>query len=514
MKAISEWKIIELNPFQWIAAVMSRKGKKFKLYRAGRGAGKSTILGWDMMILVSMMPRATGVLVGETYQQILSRTLPSTKEGLEQFGVYEEIDYVVGRKGKGFRMPFQAPNNWNNVIHFRNGTIVVMVSLDMPNAGRGLNSYWVIGDEAALFNKERLFNNVQTTNRSYKEEFSKCPLINSEIWATSMPLTKGGKWILEMEKIYREDKFYKGKSAYIKAPSKVNKQNLTAGWLERMEAEASSQIIFDAEINDIEPPSVLNGFYKHWSDKNTYSHAYDVNYLLETVGVDYAKKYDTCRQDADLLPDVPLSISIDPGLNINSMTVWQYNDVKFEDRCINEFFVKGQKDHHDLVKEFDMYYAIHRNRNNTVYLYHDVSAYKQKDQNNIKISTQIELQLNKLGWRVVNMTPNSNNPGHDAKYYVLNTLLQGSKRFLPKIKVNRDHCINLIISIEGAETDIKKNSGFSKDKKSELDKSILPEHATHLSDTFDYYLYWKYYIRMDNETSQKTSTMPIGGRRR
>jgi hypothetical protein len=36
----------------------------------------------------------TGVLVGETYQQMLSRTLPSTKAGLDM--VYEGIDYVVG----------------------------------------------------------------------------------------------------------------------------------------------------------------------------------------------------------------------------------------------------------------------------------------------------------------------------------------------------------------------------------------------------------------------------------
>lgn len=514
MKEIFKAVKVQLNPFQWLAAVMSKKGKKFKLYRAGRGAGKSTVLGWDMMMLVSLMPRATGILVGETYQQILSRTLPSTKEGLEKFGVYEEIDYVVGRKGKGFRMPFQAPNNWNNVIHFRNGTIVVLVSLDMPNAGRGLNSYWVIGDEAALFNKERLFNNVQTTNRSYKEEFSKCPLINSEIFATSMPLTKQGKWILEMEKIYREDKFYMGKSVYIKAPSKVNKQNLTDGWLERMEAEAASQILFDAEINDIEPPSVLNGFYKFWSIANQYDLSYDVNYLLETVGIDYSKKYNTCRQDADLIPDEPLSISIDPGQNINSMTVWQYNDIKFEEKCINEFFVKGKKDHTDLIKDFDMYYAIHRERQNTVYLYHDVSAYKEKDKNNVQIAEQITSQLRELGWRVVNMTPNTNNPGHDAKYNVLNLLLKGSERYLPKIKVNKDKCVNLIISIEGAETDIKRNTGFGKDKSSEKDKSILPEHATHLSDTFDYYLYWKYFQRIQNGTTQTQTIMRIGGRRR
>lgn len=507
-------KNIILNPFQFVAARESQRGKKFKLYRVGRGGGKSTVLGWDMMTLAAAMPRSTGVLVGETYQQILGVTLPSTKDGLKMFGIHEDIDYVVGRKGKGFRLPFQSPNNWNNVIHFRNGTIVKLISLDMPNAGRGLNSYWVIGDEAALFNKERLFTNVQITNRGTKPEFKLHPLMNSEIFATSMPLTKKGKWILEMEKIYRDDPFYQGKSVYIKAPSKVNKQNLPDGYLERVRAESPSQIIYDAEIEDIEPPSVLNGFYKHWSDKNTYDLAFDISYLLDTVGVDYSKKYVTCRQDTDLIVDEPLSISIDPGGNINSMTVWQYNDVKFEEKCIKEFFVKGKKDHLDLCKEFDYYYAIHRSRCNTVYLYHDAQAHKERDKDNVRISEQIEKQLRDLGWRVVPMIPRTNNPGHDAKHTIINALLKGDIGWLPKIKVNRNQCSNLIVSIEGAETDIKRNTGFGKDKSSEKDSSILPEHATHLSDTFDYYLYWKYNERVTNGVTDSYSIMPIGGRRR
>jgi hypothetical protein len=52
---------------------------------------------WLVCKAVKQMPRATGVLVGETYQQMLSRTLPSTKAGLDMFGIYEGIDYVVGK---------------------------------------------------------------------------------------------------------------------------------------------------------------------------------------------------------------------------------------------------------------------------------------------------------------------------------------------------------------------------------------------------------------------------------
>lgn len=485
--------ITELNPFQSAAVLATQLGIKNKTYLVARGGGKSTVLGWDMLSCVRAMPRSTGVLVGETYQQMLSRTLPSTKEGLEMFGCFEGIDYVVGKKGPGFNLPFQSPERWNNVIHFRNGTIVILVSLDMPDAGRGLNSYWVIGDEAALLNKERLFLNVQTTNRAKKSIFEQSPLLNAEIFATSMPLTKKGKWILDMENVYKTNSLYKGISTYLKAPATINIKNLSKNWFARMEANASSRVHYEAEILNIEPPSVLNGFYMQWSaDIHTYGNANDLEYLDE-VGVSYKNKHhDRCRQDKDLIWYQQIEISIDPGEGINSMTVWQKDYQNNIERCIKEFVVKRPKDYIDLVKEFDLYYADHKNRVPNVILRHDAQAFKERDKNNRMIAEKIEQELRTLGWIVNNMTPKSNNPYHEAKFTVLNYLLKGTDGRLPTILINKDNCPNLIISIEGAETEIKRNSGYAKDKSSERDRTTLPEHATHLSDTFDYYLYWKY----------------------
>lgn len=486
--------VTELNPFQAAAVLATKLGIKNKTYLVARGGGKSTVLGWDMMSCVRAMPRSTGILVGETYQQILSRTLPSTKEGLEMFGIYEGIDYVVGKKGPGYELPFQSPERWNNVIHFRNGTIVILVSLDMPDAGRGINSYWVIGDEAALLNKERLFLNVQTTNRAKKSFFEKCSLLNAEIFASSMPLTKKGKWLLEMENVYKTNPEYKGISTFLRAPATVNIKNLSKNWFGRMKANASSVIHYEAEILNIEPPSVLNGFYMQWSqDIHTYGNASDLDYLLEDIGTDYkVKQHDNCRQDKDLKWYQQLEISIDPGEGINSMTVWQKDYENNIERCIKEFVVKRPKDYEDLVKEFDLYYSDHKNRVRNVILRHDAQAFKERDKNNKLIADKIVAKLTSLGWIVNNMTPNSNNPFHEAKFTVLNYLLKGSDPRLPQILINKDNCPNTVISIEGAETEIKRNSGYAKDKSSERQSTTLPEHATHLSDTVDYHLYWKY----------------------
>lgn len=227
---------------------------------AARGSGKSTVLGWFIKEAVRQMPRSTGVIVGETFVQIKSRTLPSTKEGMEMFGLFEGIDYVVGRCGKdlGFAMPFQAPDSWANVIHFSNGAIAIMVSLDNPNSGRGLNAYWVIGDEAALLTYERLFNNVLTTNRAKKAQFKGKSMLHAQIFVSSVAMTKKGEWFTNMEKLMLDEikekiPLNKRKYAFIKASALVNKHNLKDGWIEDMKKQSLSRILFEAEIMNIRP---------------------------------------------------------------------------------------------------------------------------------------------------------------------------------------------------------------------------------------------------------------------
>lgn len=495
-------KIVKLNPAQLFAIEANRRGKKRFIYLEwGRGTGKSTILGWYLKECVRQMPGSTGVLVGETYKQMLSRTLPATKEGLAMFGLYEGYDYVIGKSGVsiGFQLPFQAPSSWRNVIHFRNGAIAIMVSLDMPNDGRGVNAYWVIGDEAALLNKERLFLNVQSTNRSVKSQFKHSTLQNAEIFASSTPLTKRGRWFIDME---IEAKRKPDQYQFIRANALLNKDNLSADWFDRMRANAPSDLHYDAEIKNIRPPAVLNGFYPFFNeDIHTYSYKYDLNYLYELGEKYIPAKNNNCRQDTDLTKRVPLSLVIDPGTAINSATVWQYLSSINEERTLKEFFVKSPKDWEDLMNEFDAYYEEHKKTNNTLYLRHDAQAFKERDKNGVLISTKMEKKLRDLGWRVVNHTPKTNNPLHSDKFTVLNTILKERERNLPKWRINRDNCPNLIVSIQNTEVEIKATSDFGKDKSSERDSDILPEHATHLSDTADYYLYWRWHEVVRGQSS-------------
>lgn len=492
--SIKSRKKVVLNPLQLAAIEANRThGAKHIAIEAGRGVGKSTVLGWFMKEGVRQMPRATGVLVGESYVQIKSRTLPSTKEGLEMFGLFEGIDYVVGRCGQqmGYEMPFQAPDSWNNVIHFRNGFIWVMVSLDDPNSGRGLNSYIVIGDEAALLSYDRLFNNVLTTNRAKKVEFKKCSLVNASIFASTVALTKKGEWFTQREQLARKrpDEY-----TFLKANAYINRANLKKGWIEEMKEQAISQMLFDAEIMNIRPKGVLDGFYAQLRDDK---HYYKYKYDTIALSGDFTEKFKpSCRYDRDLVRGQPLDLSLDFGGRINCCVVSQHlksiNTVNF----IKEFFAKNPKKLSDLVQEFIDYYEPHKASCKRINLYHDRSGYKTEANSKTTLAQDVENMLRAAGWEVHNLTPNTNNPGHMLKFRLINEILAENTTLLPFVRINENNCPNLIISMENAGLN-HKGDAFEKDKSSERSTVILQEHATHLSDCVDYRLWWAFSYLID-----------------
>ncbi|MGP2569974.1 hypothetical protein ACT4R9_05560 [Ornithobacterium rhinotracheale] len=481
-------RIIQLNSLQMISVQALNFGRKNIFIEAGRGAGKSTILAYYITIAVKEMPRATGILVGATFTQIKTRTFMSTKEGLELFGLYEGVDYVVGRCGRslGFEMPFQSPDNWSNVIHFANGHIIVLVSLDDPNSGRGLNSYYVIGDEAALLRHERLFDNVLTTNRAKKVEFEKAKMLNAQIYTSTVALTHVGKWFTDGEKLARQNP---EKYSFIKANALVNKMNLKEGWFEDMRAQAESEVKFNAEIMNIRPPAVPDGFYASLSPKNFYS-----NEIKDAGSINLTTKID-CLLDQDLIRTLPLEVSLDFGGRINVAVISQYHKLSNTRKFINEFYVKNPDILSDLVKKIIDYYAPIVHSSKTIYLLHDRSGYKTETNSKTTLARDVEDQLRSAGWKVFNNTPNTNNPSHTDKFNLINRILAEEESTLPKVRINQDKCPNLLISMENAGLK-HKDDQFEKDKSSER-QSIPQEHATHLSDAFDYSIWWNYHKLLD-----------------
>jgi hypothetical protein len=477
---------IVLNAIQLMAFLAVTIGGFTKIFLEwGRGTGKSFILAFFMKKMVKQMPGASFGLVGSTYQQILARTLPSTKKGLATLGIYEGIDYVVGKSGEkyGYGMPFESPDKWNNVIHFSNGAIFHLIALDSPNSGRGFNLFGILGDEAALFDPDKLFYNVKTTNRAKSERFPKATLLGCEIYASSTPLTKKGRWFTDMEaKIKNKDVKNHKKYLFLKASALVNKLNLRADWFDEMFDECPSELIYNAEILNIRPTEILNGFYPQFNQENLYTD-YDTDYQEELLK-EYNIKDLNCRQDNDIVKDSPLILSIDWGLFLCA-TVSQ--DLSHEYRTIKEFFVEQPQIIDDLIDDFCNYYAPLKNKKVHLDYGHDGNKIKA-DRKNETYGDEVARLLKERGWKVVDKSKGKPAAPHNAKYALINLMFKSSASRYKTIKINEHNCPNLIISLERAEATEGRN-GIEKLKKDEKNKSLKQQHTTHFSDAFDIPLY-------------------------
>lgn len=462
-----------------LAAVLSTQAKKF--FEWGRGSGKSFILGYFMKEMVKQMPRASFALVGVTYSQILSRTLPSTKEGLEMFNLFEDVDYVVGRCGKslGYAMPFQRPNTWKNIIHFSNGAIFQLVSLDMPDSGRGLNAYGIIGDEAALLDPVKLYNNVKTTNRAKKKIFEKCSLLGAEIYASSTPLNKKGKWFTDMEKTAKEnpERYYFSKSNALWNP------HIRQGWFEEMRLESPSQLIYEAEVLNIRPKEITDGFYANLTPVHYYTD-YNNQYLSD-IGINARKEHFNCLQDNDVRVHEPLTVSLDFGVFNCAVVSQEYDGYE---NVLKSFYVKSPKLLKDLfLEQIIPYYAPHQEKK--IYLYGGHDGNNRTPNSEKTLYQEVEDLLNEHGWKVYLMAKGSA-PSHFDRYLLINAMLKGHAK-LPGIRINEHNNPDLIIALERAEA-IETPNGVGKNKSGEKNKSLLQEHTTHLTDAFDAPLASKY----------------------
>lgn len=455
-----------------------------KVLEWGRGTGKSTHIGGHINDLVKALPRASGVIVGETYQQILTRTLPSTIQGLEMHGLIKDKHFFVGKKPPkswDWAEPYQPPLKHDYYISFWNGTGMHLVSQDRPGSGRGLNTDFVIADEAALLDKEKLDTDVLLTNRGNIRLFNKHPLHHSELYCSTTPLTLSGRWFIEMEEQARA---HPDKIAFIRADARQNIQNLGEDWFERCKM-TMLPFLYDAEILNIRIRKIEKAFYpllneeKHTANYFDYAHYDSMN--PEDVVSD-------CRGDLDLDRTRPITAGMDFGDAINCLVTSQHHEHVNEFHFLKDFFVKSPKILQDLADEFANYYHYHHKK--ILYLHYDVHGNKGVANSKLTYAQEFKQALEGRGWKVVLMSSSTgSNPQHMRKFLLWNKLLQESDNRLPRIRFNKSNCKTLLISMQNAQTRQRSTDIISKDKRPEQSSKGLREHKTDLSDAADYVLF-------------------------
>jgi hypothetical protein len=500
----------------------------------GRATGKSSLIAWLMHLVVQHLPRSAWALCGQTYQQILTRTLPSTIASLERIGYFQNIHYTIGiRPRKGWILPFEPPLKWDNCLLFYTGTCFHLVSLDGGGgSARGLNIDGIIVDESLTLNKEKFDDEVMPANRGNERQvWANHRLHHGVFHFTSMPYGAQGKWLLEGSKHYqdggkdyealsreliklqlkyirnkdrearrliwvdiqaitRELRYYTDKDGLLYSEANVfeNLHNVGIRYLEQQE-RMLPDFTFRVEMLNQRPTAVEAGFYptldttKHAYEAFEYGHLqgdkeaeqFNLRRLLKLA------EYPDSRQDADCDTALPLRLAVDYG-KATFLTIAQPRPKIREYRFLKGMFVKHPQLIRDLCNQFTTYYAHHVNKR--LVFIEDAEYGNNRVPNSDETYNQLFVRLlREANWKV-EVLKLGRVPGYHTRYLLAHDLLAELDPNGWRIRFNKHHCKQVLIAMQ--MTEIKEGpKGIEKNKTGEKLKSVPAEDAPHFTDTVD-----------------------------
>ncbi|MFC4261926.1 hypothetical protein ACFOWM_03485 [Ferruginibacter yonginensis] len=498
---------------------------------AGRGTGKSEgVLAYkSAQCYFKTMPRGTGVTLGATYNQLLTRTLPALVYGWEKIGYRLNEHYLIGQRPSqkwikkwNWKGPYRPPLEYKYFTSWFNGGGAHLVSQDRKGSSNGITIDWIIGDEAKLLNEEKFKTELIPANRGKIIAFKDNIYHHGMTFTTDMPVGTAGRWILDMSEKSDKEKvkqilnlqagIYQLKQHYPSASKPVKLaideqiaifndelKELRTGLLYYHEASTienihalgidyikqqlrdTTQFQFDTQILNIRPMRMENGFYP---DLDEEYHGYFANNDSYLERLDYnldAIANINCMRDSDLNFDKPLHISIDYNRRIHPMTVAQVDGEYL--KVIKGLHALYPAKLKELIDLFDKYYKPHRRK--LVYYWHDHTAVG--DDNETKKADVVIGGLRKRGWIVIPMYMGQA-PSHEAKYRMWGDLLSENGYYKLKFRVNRENADKYLLSMCLTQAEAKKD-GFGKNKKSEHDPNFPAEESTHYSDAGDMLVY-------------------------
>ncbi len=473
---------------------------------------------------IQSMPRSNGFLIGTTYEQLLTRTLPPLVAAWEKYGYRENEHYWVQKFPeaklkipKALRIPLRA----DNYIQWFNGSGIYLVSQDRPGSINGVRTQWGAGDEAKLLNHEKLKNEALLTMAGFPDVFGHLSNYLSLLFCSDMPTTSKGTWLID----YKSQMDEKTINAILMLAQEISRlqhsmQNATELTKFRVSKEIArlSNYVNDLRKNTVycsyastvdnihaiglEPfkqfrrtlkdlefqISVLNqrilqvenGFYGlldeeiHGYNAVNYSHVDQLNHDFKNPAAR------DCRWDADLRAGAPIDISADYNHAINSVVIGQASGRRYN--VLNSMYVLGSegKKLKDLAQQFCDYYLYHDYK--YVNYFYDNTAIAKSASTDISFADEWYNILAENGW-TVNMIYIGQASSHKSRFLLWQMTFSHDQR-LSIFRYNLTNCADLQISMQQAKT-IQSGIDFKKDKTSERDKAIPPQHATHFSEALD-----------------------------
>lgn len=476
----------------------------YKTLLAGRGFSKSFTNGIKQARKLDLMPQSVGLFNSPTYSMIYTKTLIPMKAAWEQhMGYIEGIHYVVGKAPpKYFAKPWHKPHRYENVVTFWNGRTIIFGSFDRPALISGGSYDDVDTDEAYMIDKEDYDNFVIPTVRGTHPSFKEIPGHLQQTFTSSMPFRNQGDFLLDYyQKALSNPGMYHfigwEPNAKVQLGSTfMNREVLGMKAIDQMLAEMD-EISARIMIHNQKISSYGNVFYPDLTAKNLYLPRYGDNIL--PLGMEEKK---SAANETDYNPEMPLHISHDWG-KFNCITIDQ--EYPKEVRVINSMHVfnGGQhpKDQDDLADAFDDYYR--GNKVKIVYQWGDKSGNNALGNSKLTYFEQFAERLRDKGWRVIRKK--TGDVEQLERFRFCNLLLKGDNKNLPRVTINKNNCTDLIIALESARM-----KGDKKDKSSEQNPSIKPEHATHYTDAFDYRMYHGFIKREKGGASIDPYSISLG----
>jgi hypothetical protein len=505
-----------------------------------RATGKSTKIAWLMHRIITEMPRSCWGLVGSTYTQMLTRTLPSTIAGLREIGYHKDVHYFIGRKPPpswGWPAPFQAPVKYDNFIIFYTGAGFHLVTQDGGGgSSRGMNLDGYLADEALLLDREKLTTDVIASNRGNVGRWPSATMHHGKFLFSSMPWGDQGKWLLEDGGYYQQDgydfqairdgliklqfefvdtrskasrlklyeemyhlssqlRFYPNKKALGKGKTYIpkgllyseanifdNLHNVGVEYLELQRRELSD-FVFAIEILNKRPNSVEAGFYPKL---NVAHHARECPANDYVAGLEFnlakLSAHDS-RMDGDCRSHLPIRGAVDWGSKISTLTLAQLHADIGEYAFLRGLYVKHPKLIDDLAALFTKHYAYHLHK--VFEFIKDNEWGNQRAPNsNLTYNEQFAERLREAGWRV-RFLDQGRVPDYGERYRLAYELLEEKNPRQLRIRFNKIGCKDVLTAMSLAPIKLNTKGQTEKDKSSERKLTVPGQEATHFTDTVD-----------------------------
>jgi hypothetical protein len=483
----------------------------------GRGTGKTEgPVAMFTLDNVLSMPRSNGAMIGSTYEQLLTRTLPPVIAGWEKMG-YREGEHFFVKKfaperwkwDKAFKCPLKA----EHYIQWYNGSGIYLVSQDRKGTSNGLSLDWFSADEAKLLNKDQINEETIPAMRGNADFFGKLFQHHSTLYASDKPKGQSGRWLFdylknadydvmrailymsaqsEKMKAGKQERAFRELSIALNALRKKATFCSVASTLDNIDtlgldvienlAKSLPDIDFMYSVLNLHTDMVENSFYALLDDSK---HTYDaVEYgYVDTLQFEREMKKD-CRWDKDVNPDEALDIAMDYNAAINSMVVGQPGSWGGEYKIVNAIYVLHPQRLKDAVIKFTDYYKHHRTKK--VRYWFDHTAVGTTASTDVCFADEVTGILKAQGWRVEKMYIGQA-ASHRARHFLFEQTFREDAGKL-KLRINRGNGMQLIDALQNAR--IKQTTlGVGKDKTDEKNARIAQDTTTHLTDALDT-LWW------------------------